>query len=142
MEVRPPKTVGEFKAYYELRWRLLRKPWNQPKGSEKDEKEDEAFHIIAKEKGKVIGVGRLHFNSEEEAQVRFMAVEREYQGKGIGRRILRRLEERAKENGAKRITLNARKNALEFYKKNDYNIVEKGHTLFGSIEHYKMEKTL
>jgi hypothetical protein len=44
MEIRSPETVEEFMQYYELRWRLLRKPWNQPKGSEKDEKEDEAFH--------------------------------------------------------------------------------------------------
>jgi N-acetylglutamate synthase-like GNAT family acetyltransferase len=142
MEIRSPKTVGEFKQYYELRWQLLRKPWKQPKGSEKDDKEDEAFHIIAKEKDNIIGVGRLHFNSEDEAQVRYMAVDKESQGKGVGSRILKELEGIAEKNGAKRIVLNARESAIEFYKKNNYKIIKKGHTLFGSIRHYKMSKSL
>lgn len=142
MKITVPKTKEEFKEYYGLRWEILRKPWNRPKGSEKDDKEDSAHHIMAIENGKVIGVGRIHFNSEEEAQIRYMAVDPSFRGKNIGTQILKELERFAKENNAKRIVLNARKSAIGFYEKNNYKITEKAHTLFGSIEHYKMEKEL
>ena len=36
MKVLEPKTKEDFKKYYDLRWRILRKPWNQPRGSEKE----------------------------------------------------------------------------------------------------------
>ena len=39
MKLRPPETAEEFDAYYNLRWMVLRAPWNQPTGSEKDEYE-------------------------------------------------------------------------------------------------------
>ncbi|MCR4448093.1 GNAT family N-acetyltransferase, partial [Aeromonas veronii] len=31
-----PQTVAELDAYYQLRWELLRKPFNLPVGSERD----------------------------------------------------------------------------------------------------------
>ena len=37
MEFRSPNTDLEFEAYYELRWRVLRKPWGQARGTEHDE---------------------------------------------------------------------------------------------------------
>ena len=46
IEIREPKKE-EFDSYYIFRWELLRKPWAQSKGSEKDDFEDIAYHIIA-----------------------------------------------------------------------------------------------
>jgi len=71
-----------------------------------------------------------------------MAVDEDYRKKGIGSRLLKKLEEAAIERKAEQIVLNARENALVFYKKNGYCIVAKGHTLFGSIPHYVMKKEL
>jgi GNAT superfamily N-acetyltransferase len=142
VEILRPQTAEDFEKYYDLRWRILRKPWNQPRGSEKDEFDEKAFHIMALADGQIVGVGRIHFNSEEEAQIRYMAVETAYQGKGIGSLILKELEEQALREGARYIVLNGRENAVEFYRRNDYRIVERGHTLFGSVEHRKMRKDL
>ena len=137
-----PITKQEFKKYYELRWKILRKPWKQPKGSEKDEREKDAIHIIACIDNKIVGVGRLHFNSEKEAQIRYMAVEEKYRRKGIGSLILKELEKRAKSIGAEYIVLNARENAVQFYKKHGYKTVKRTYTLFGCINHWKMQKRL
>jgi len=137
-----PQTEEEFERYYELRWEILRKPWNQPKGSEKDEYEEEATHIIACINNKIIGVGRIHMNSKEEAQIRYMAIKGRYRGKGIGGLVLKELERVAKEEGADYIILNARKNVVDFYKYHGYKILEKAHTLFGCILHWKMRKDL
>lgn len=137
-----PNTKDELEKYYDLRWKILRSPLNQPRGTEKDEKEATAFHAAALIEGEIVGVGRLHLNSEKEAQLRYMAVEEKYRGKGIGTLIIKELEKRAKEKGAEYIVLDARENAVEFYKFNDYKILEKSYLLFDSIQHWKMRKTI
>jgi ribosomal protein S18 acetylase RimI-like enzyme len=138
MKVIEPKSKEEFEKYYDLRWKILRKPWNQPRGSEKDELENKSIHLMALEGSQILGAGRGHFNTDEEAQIRYMAVEENQQGKGVGKTILIELEKKLKEKGAKYIVLNARETAVDFYKKNGYSVVEKSHTLFGSIPHFKM----
>jgi ribosomal protein S18 acetylase RimI-like enzyme len=142
MKVREPRTKKEYEKYYDLRWRILRKPWTQPRGSERDELEGESIHVMACEKGKPLGVGRVHFNSSKEAQIRYMAVEEGLQGKGIGTMILQELEKNAERKGATHIILNARESAVGFYKKHGYRIVGKAHTLFGVIPHHEMRKKL
>lgn len=142
INIKEPESKEEFEKYYNLRWRILRKPWNQPVGSEKDDKENQSIHIIACIDEKIVGCGRGHFNSQTEAQIRFMAVEKEFSGKGIGSKILKELEKRLIQKGAESIILNARINALTFYKKLGYEIIEKSHTMFGEIEHFKMVKEI
>lgn len=142
MIIKSPQTRKEFFDYYDLRWRILRAPWNQPKGSEQDDLEGQAIHIIAVENDKIVGCGRAHFNSDEEAQIRYMAVENEWQGKGVGKLILDELEKRVVEKGAKKIILHARENIVKFYEKNGYKVIKRSHTLFGVIPHYLMEKEL
>ncbi|MFN3874190.1 MAG: GNAT family N-acetyltransferase [Ignavibacterium sp.] len=140
MIIKTPQTRKEFFDYYDLRWRILRAPWNQPKGSEQDELEGLAIHIIAVENDKIVGCGRAHFNSDDEAQIRYMAVENEWRGKGVGKLILDELEKRVVEKGAKKIILHARESVVKFYEKNGYIVVKPSHTLFGTIPHYLMEK--
>lgn len=142
MIIKSPQTRQEFFDYYDLRWRILRAPWNQPKGSEQDELEGQAIHIIAVESDKIVGCGRAHFNSDSEAQIRYMAVENEWQGKGVGKLILDELEKRVIAKGAKKIILHARENVVNFYEKNGYAIIKPSHTLFGVIPHYLMEKKI
>ena len=143
MIITQPKTPEEFEKYYDLRWRILRAPWNQPEGSEKDDKEEAAIHVMVCENvGIPVGIGRAHFNTDEEAQIRYMAVEENQRGKGIGALVLWELEKKAKEKGAKFIILNARDTAIKFYEKHGYKIVKQAHTLFGSIPHYEMRKDL
>ena len=142
-----PSTSKEFESYYNLRWWILREPWGQIKGSERD-KDDEVSHhrmIIDKKTGNAlaatgvaVAVGRLHFNSKEEAQIRYMAVAENYQGQGIGSKIVAVLEDIALEKGANRIILQARENALKFYRKNGYEIIERSYLLFDEIQHWLM----
>jgi len=142
IEIRAPKNEKEFEDYYRVRWEVLRKPWNQPQGSERDELDKTAFHVAAFDGDKVVGCGRLHFNNAEEAQIRYMAVDENYQGRGIGTKILAELEKIARENGAKTIIGNARDSALEFYRKYGCEVEGKGHTLFGAVPHSKISKKL
>ena len=138
-----PSSAEDFQRYYDLRWKVLRAPWNQPKGSEKDDIERESIHVMVCETDRIpVGVGRAHFDSTTEAQIRYMAVDETCQGQGVGGMVLRELERRIKQNGRTHIFLNARENAVDFYKKHGYQIVGDGHTLFGEVRHWKMEKII
>lgn len=143
MRLQEPVSQEDFEKYYQLRWEVLRKPWDQPRGTEKDANENAAIHIMAIDNaGECVGVSRLQFNSPGEAQVRFMGVRDDQQGKGVGKKLMAYLEEKAKEKGVKKIVLDARENAVQFYLSIGYVTVEKAHLLWGIIQHYKMEKVL
>ncbi|MCB0479048.1 MAG: GNAT family N-acetyltransferase [Crocinitomicaceae bacterium] len=142
IEVRAPQTDQEWEAYFDLRYQELRKPWNQPKGSEKADDEDAAFHFAAFEDGQLLGVSRLQRNSLEQGQVRFMAVSDQAQGKGIGKKIMAEVEAFAKKIGMTEIVLQAREIAVPFYLAIGYENVEKTHLLFGEIQHYLMRKKI
>ena len=138
-----PASKQEFSDYYHLRWQLLRAPWQQPLGSEQDEHEQQAFHrMLVDEHNHVIAVGRLHMVEEHNAQIRYMAVISEYQGKGIGKMLLNELENIALQQNIKKIVLDARAPAVGFYEHHNYRVVNKAHQLFGVIQHYRMEKQL
>lgn len=151
LHLHSPSTPAELAAYYDLRWRVLRAPWDQPRGSERDELDDdpgETFvaHLAAwDEAGRILGVGRLHFNGPTEVQIRFMAVEEDFQGQGIGRAMVARLESLAYGQGASTVILNARSEAVGFYERLGYTVVAQGEAMFGDspagpVEHARMAK--
>ena len=73
-QVTTPQSSEDWQAYYQLRWEVLRAPWNEPRGSEQDDMEQDSEHrFIKNNNGDVLGVARLHFNNHEQAQVRYMA---------------------------------------------------------------------
>ncbi len=140
--IREPENEAELEALFTLRWEVLRKPWNQPKGSEKDDLEDNAMHIIAIKSNKVIGTARLQRNSLEVGQIRYMAIDPEYQRTGIGKKIILTLHQWARQLKLKKLILEAREPSLEFYTKLGYKITKKSYVLFGEIQHWQMEYSL
>jgi predicted GNAT family N-acyltransferase len=140
--IKQPKSPEELKQYYDLRWRILRAPWGEPKGSEVDEIEEQCFHIMVSNDGQVVGVGRLQYNSDDEAQIRYMAVQNAYEGNGIGRMIVNTLEQKAMEKNISTIVLDAREPATGFYQKLGYSIEKKSYVLFDQIQHFRMSKQL
>ncbi len=143
MEVKQAKTKQEVEAIIDLRYKILRQPWNQPRDTGTDNLEDTSINdFIADENGVVLACGRLQENENKVGQIRFMAVDGSQQGKGLGKKIVEFLEAKGKQMGLKKIELQARENAVEFYKSNGYTIKEKSFLLWGIIQHYLMEKTL
>ena len=140
MEVRPPKSKKEWDAYYLLRYEVLRKPWGQILGSERDDLEAEAFHISVFNQNEIIGVGRLDWKDEESRQIRFMAVHPNAQKMGVGKRMMEALEKEAWRSGAQYIILHARENAIGFYSGMGYELMEPSHLLFNEIQHFLMQK--
>lgn len=142
IQIIQPKGQKEFEQYYFVRWQTLREPWGQARGTEKDDKEDESIHLMAKENDSIIGVCRLQYNDENTAQVRFMGVSESARGKGVGKKLLIAAEEIALKDNRKEMILQARDYAVDFYKSGGYSIREKTFLLWDSIQHYLMEKKL
>ena len=142
ISVRLPATSGEFEAYYDLRWRILRAPLSQPRGSECDDLENTSFHVMAMEGERIVGVGRMHPTDDNEAQIRYMAVEQGHERRGIGSMVLESLQNHAIETGITMVWLNARISAVEFYECRGYRIVKPSKTLYGTVQHHRMEKSL
>ena len=141
--IKQPESKEEFKHYYHLRWQRLRAPWNQPQGSEVDDIEDQCIHLMAVDKkNEVIAVARLQFNSEIEAQIRYMAVARAYKKHGIGSALIKTMEEHASYSNCQKIVLDAREPAVGFYQKLGYEVVKKSYLLFSEIQHFRMIKKL
>ncbi|NVM54773.1 MAG: GNAT family N-acetyltransferase [Candidatus Helarchaeota archaeon] len=123
---------------YDLRWRILRKPWNQPRGSERDQLESKANHYIALFRDKIIGTARFHKINENVGQIRYLAVEEDYRRRGVGGKLLEAIHLTAKNQFIKYVFLNARETALKFFEKLGYKAIEDGPLLFGEIKHKKM----
>jgi GNAT superfamily N-acetyltransferase len=141
--VKQPQTDSELEQYYDLRWRILRAPWQQPRGSERDEYESKAIHAMAiDDEDKVIGAARLHQIDKACAHIRYMAVDEAVQSQGVGKALLHYLEKRANALGIQVIKLNARENSVGFYSKQGYVVTGPGHILYGQIMHRKMQKVL
>ena len=138
-----PTSNIDWDRYFDLRWRVLRAPWQQPKGSEKDDRETDSIHLMLCDASRTpLAVGRLHLNSPQEAQIRFMAVDPSVTGQGLGATVLKALERRATGASARRIVLNAREQAIPFYQKHGYVVTEKAEIMFGSVLHARMEKQI
>ena len=141
--IKQVETEKEFESSFNLRWRLLRKPWHQAKGSEQDDIENLCCHLIAVDKERnVIGVARLQSNNMNEAQIRYMAIDTDHQNMGVGRALMDRLEDHALSLGHDHIVLDARENATGFYTKLGYSTEAKSYLLFGEIQHFRMYKQL
>jgi ribosomal protein S18 acetylase RimI-like enzyme len=142
LTIRIPNTSEEWEEYYGLRFKVLREPWGQLKGSEVLADEVQADHamVVDSESGKILGVARMQTNSPTQGQVRCVAVSPEAQGKGVGKLLMNYLENIAQEKNLKEIVLDARENAVKFYLSIGYEIIGESYLLFGVIPHFKMRK--
>lgn len=108
-----------------------------------DEIDKRAIHLLLLENQLPIGTARLFLTDEKQQTYRIgrVAIIKEYRGKKLGNEILRCLEEKAKELGAKKLELSAQCRVEKFYEKNGY--VASGHIyLDEGCPHIHMEKQL
>ena len=152
IELAEPRTEEEWAEYYRLRYERLRKPLGQPPGSERDDPaETSSIHIIAKVDGRVRGAGcwavGLRSGNDPGTRrmfVRFrqMAVDSDFEGRGIGSAITRDVEERSRALGAVEIVGNVRAEKVGYMRRHGWIEQGEGVTLFGTVESVAMVKRL
>lgn len=133
----------ELNAILELRYTVLRKPWNQHLSSAGDDLDATAVQAVLLDTNhKAMACGRLQENEGRVGQIRYMAVREDVQGKGYGKKILRFLEDKASALKLLKIELHARENAVPFYLSCGYQLCEPSYKLWDIIQHYRMEKAI
>jgi len=102
VKFRSPKDQKEFDEYDFFRWKVLRKPIGKKIETLKDKFDKDGFHIIGLYNRVIIASGRVHFNNNNEAQIRFMAVDEAFRAQGIGKEVLKILEKYIEKSNAKK----------------------------------------
>jgi predicted GNAT family N-acyltransferase len=144
MRVVEPRSQQDLERYFDLRWRNLREPWGLARGTEKDERDAGAIHLMirGRSKSEVMGVARLNFNSDSEAQLGMLAVDRRFRGLGAGELLVRERERLARQRGATRVVATVREWTVGFHQKLGYRVVGPAHTVAEIIPHVWIEKLL
>jgi len=151
-EITEPKTEQEIEDYYRLRYERLREPLGLPPGTEREDAiEAASTHMIVKADGRVVAAGvwavGMHQDPATGQRVPFvrfrqMAVDPEYEGRGIGSAMSKHVEARARELGATQIVGNVREENVAYFERRGWVVVGPGETLFGTLEHVAMVKPL
>ena len=142
--VKNPTTRDEFKTYYELRYHVLREPWGQPRGSEKDDYEPISQHFMAIEPVNqvVVGVVKLFEKSPGVGWFSHLAVKPEYQRKGIGKQLVGIVEEAARRQGYHILGCMSRLNTTSYFEKLGFKVTGLPAQYFGTTQVVWMEKNL
>lgn len=118
--VAPSDDEPRYRAARALRYTVLRAPLGRPPGSEVFPFEREALHLVALDGDAVVGCVLFHPDGRGGGRLFQMAVRSDRRGQGLGRRLVRALEERLRERGVERVNLHARVTVSRFYEKLGY----------------------
>jgi N-acetylglutamate synthase-like GNAT family acetyltransferase len=142
--IKNPTSRDDFKAYYALRYHVLRQPWGQPKGTEKDDFEPISLHFMAIDdaNGEVVGVVKLCEKTPEVGQFSHTAVSENRRGQGIGKLLLETVEEAARKNGYKSLGTLTHLTSTGFFEKKGYQIKGLPTRFFGTAQMVWVEKDL
>lgn len=124
-----------------LRNKILREPWGISFNPNDIEKEINDYLLACLENERIVGCCFLTKVSDTTLQLRQMAVDTDWQKKGIGQHLIVFAEKTALNNGFQSIVLHARKVAVEFYKKLGYEICGEEFIEVG-LPHIEMKKRL
>ncbi len=143
IKITTPTTKAEFKAYYALRYKVLREPGGHPKGTEKDDYEPISEHFCAvTETGEIVGAVKLYEKAPGIGHLSHLVVAPEYQHKGIGRKLVEAAENRARERGFQTLGAMSRLTATAYFEKYGFKITELPTLHLGTIHLVWMEKKL
>lgn len=129
----------EYKKEIELRHKILRQPLGLHYTQEQLDAEKDEFHFAAFDGDKLVGCLLMRAIDNKEMKMRQVAVDEDYQGKGVGKKLVLNSEKFVSAKGFSLITLHARKTAVPFYEKVGYEIVGDEFTEVG-LPHVKMKK--
>ena len=142
--IKTPKTREEFKAYYTLRYKILREPWGHPKGTEKDDYEPISEHFMAMDEktGEILGVVKLDEKAPGVGNISHLAVASAHQHKGIGKLLVETVESRARERGFKVLGAMSRVTATAYFERHGYHVAGMSAPHLGITHVVWMEKEL
>jgi len=142
--IRSPQTKEDFKAYYALRYAVLREPWGHPRGTEKDDYEPISQHLMAvdEQSGEIVGVIKWLEREPGLAWVSHLAVSPGRQKQGIGKMLVQAVEAAARAQGYQAIGAHSRLTSADYFEKLGYQIKDLPAHYFGTAQTVWLEKQL
>ncbi|MBX2889818.1 MAG: GNAT family N-acetyltransferase [Saprospiraceae bacterium] len=132
----------EYDEAVRLRYEVLRRPLGLEFTPEQLAAEYSDIHLAAYDtSGQLVGYLCLTPLDKSKVKMRQVAVHPDWQGKGVGRKLVEASETLARHSGFKTMLLHARDVAVPFYLRLDYHTVGEQFEEV-TIPHFKMEKTL
>ncbi len=139
LEVRRARP-DEMDACLALRRVVFVEEQSVPPDLEVDGLDPVAIHLVALADGRVVGTARVR-TVHGAAKAERVAVPSDARGTGIGRALMRAVEEEARAGGLAAVLLNAQESAIPFYEKIGY--VAEGDRFFeAGIPHRAMRRSL
>ena len=132
---------NEYQKALALRNEILRAPLKLDIQKENLNEEKEQLHYGLFDETKIHSCLCVVILSPSKTKIRQMAVNNESQGKGFGSKLLLSCLEDLKKKGYSEVELNARKTAVNFYKKYGFQICS-DEFIEVTIPHFKMSKEL
>lgn len=136
-------TQEDLQKEFDIRIKVFVEEQKVPKEEEIDSYDHlggECYHfLVTTDENKAIGTGRVRL-VDGVGKLQRVAVLREYRSHGVGRIIIKALENKAIELGASKVKLDGQLQAQVFYEKLGYE-VKSGIFLDAGIEHVLMVKT-
>jgi predicted GNAT family N-acyltransferase len=109
--------------------------------NEIDDNDDRAIHVVLFENGVPAATGRLFAKNKDTYIIGRVAVRKQYRNSGLGKKVVGRLEDRARELGGRCVELSSQCRVRNFYEKMGYFAT--GETYLNEFcEHIHMRKYL
>ena len=135
--VSKPKTEAEIKEFADCIYELILAPDKCPRESLFFPPELEAiirrFIFRDKTTNNLIGTGCVRLIGDGIARISYVSIKKEYQGLGLGRRMVQLLESTAFKLGASKIQLASARGKEPFYHKLGYTIVGEEVEKYGDV---------
>ena len=112
-----------------------------PVDEEMDAHDALCTHLLALSGGEVIGTARLRVTADGHLKAERVAVRRSFRRAGVGRALMRALEDEARARGRRELVLNAQLPVVAFYERLGYR-AEGPEFLEAGIPHRAMRKPL
>lgn len=140
MDVQTISSEQQLNDAFKIRKKVFVEEQNVPPEEEIDDLESEATHFVLYIKEEPAGAGRFR-TVNGYGKVERICVLSDYRGTGAGKAIMEKIESYAKNEGFKRLKLNAQTHAIPFYSKLGYEVVSE-EFLDAGIPHKTMIKEI
>lgn len=140
-DVRRIPGEGDLDDAFDVRRDVFIEEQGVSEAEEWDGKDENSIHYVVYDGDDPVGTARLRTPEDDLAKIERVAVEKPSRGRGIGRTLIRVLEEEATDQGCTDVLLHAQTTVEEFYQKLGYETVS-GVFLEDGIQHVKMTKSL
>lgn len=140
MEVIRATTEDQLQDAYAIRKKVFVEEQHVPLEIEIDEHENDSSHFVLYDENKPVGAGRFRI-LDGKGKVERICILSSYRGKGAGLKVMKKIEEFARDLYIKELVLNAQTSAIPFYTKQGYEVVSE-EFLDAGIPHRTMKKTI